>query len=60
MSQLLKPEDPTVRVLQQEKTPQGEAHESQSESNPPQQLQKVYTATKAWCSQRLNKEINLS
>ena len=60
MPQLLKPKDPTVRALQQEKPPQGEAHESQSESNPPKQLQKVYTATKAWCSQRLNKEINLS
>ena len=55
MSQLPKPEDPTVRALHQEKPPQGEAHELQSESNPPQQLQKVYTATKAWCSQKSNK-----
>ena len=55
MSQLAKPEDPTVRALQQEKPPQGEAHESQTESNPTQQPQKVYTATKAWCSQKSNK-----
>ena len=53
MSQLPKPERPAVHALQQEKPPQGEAYESQSESNPPQQ---VYTATlKTQCSQKLNK-----
>lgn len=40
MSQLLKAECPAVRALQQEKPPQGEAYESQSESNPPRNYSK--------------------